>query len=211
MYDFCLRKRQGYVIIEKNSGVLYMKKLTALMLSCMLLFGSCNVAIEGLLGGSGSDESSSMGYVSSYIESFESSEPESSVPENEPEEGEGNQPEENQPEENQPEENPEDKPEDTPEEEKPKEEEPEEELPEDVPGDPECEHDYETAVVQPTCTKEGYTIYTCSDCGASYVSDKVPYLGHAYGSVVTKPTCTTNGYTTYTCADCGDTVCTDAT
>ena len=60
----------------------------------------------------------------------------------------------------------------------------------------------------PTCTEGGYTTYTCSVCGDSYVADEVDALGHSYEAVVTAPTCTEGGYTTYTCA-CGDTYTAD--
>ncbi len=65
-------------------------------------------------------------------------------------------------------------------------------------------HSYETAATKATCTTDGYTTYTCSICGDSYVADEVKSEGHSYESVVTKATCTTDGYTTYTCSACGD-------
>jgi hypothetical protein len=33
------------------------------------------------------------------------------------------------------------------------------------------EHTYESTVTAPTCTEQGYTTYTCTSCGYSYVSD----------------------------------------
>ena len=66
------------------------------------------------------------------------------------------------------------------------------------------DHSYEASVVSPTCTEQGYTVYTCTDCGDSYVADYVDATGHSYESVVTNPTCTEQGYTTYTCSACGD-------
>lgn len=86
-------------------------------------------------------------------------------------------------------------------------------------------HVYSPVVTSPTCTKDGYTTYTC-DCGDSYMDDEIAALGHDYKDgacticgesdpdqkpshahiyipVVTAPTCTEEGYTTYTC-DCGD-------
>ena len=65
-------------------------------------------------------------------------------------------------------------------------------------------HSYKKSVTEPTCTEKGYTTYTCSVCGDSYVADYVDALGHKYNAVVTKPTCTEKGYTTYTCSVCGD-------
>ena len=67
-----------------------------------------------------------------------------------------------------------------------------------------CEHDYKAVVTPPTCTEKGYTTYTCSKCGDSYVGDEEAALGHDYKAVVTAPTCTEKGYTTYTCSRCGD-------
>ncbi len=65
-------------------------------------------------------------------------------------------------------------------------------------------HKYNAVVTEPTCTKDGYTTYTCSTCGDSYVADEVKAEGHKYSTVVTAPTCTEDGYTTYTCSVCGD-------
>ena len=66
-------------------------------------------------------------------------------------------------------------------------------------------HDYDAVVTAPTCADKGYTTYTCSACGDSYVGDEVAALGHDYEAVVTAPTCTDAGFTTYTCSVCGDT------
>ena len=43
-----------------------------------------------------------------------------------------------------------------------------------------CEHTYEAVVTAPTCTEAGYTTYTCSKCGESYVADEAAALGHDY-------------------------------
>ena len=46
---------------------------------------------------------------------------------------------------------------------------------------PECtDHAYEAVVTEPTCIEQGYTTYTCSVCGHSYVDDYVDALGHNY-------------------------------
>ena len=92
-----------------------------------------------------------------------------------------------------------------------------------------CAHAYDTAVTLPTCTAQGYTVYTCSLCGNSYNGDYVEALGHdwkeatctapktcsrcsategeanghTYAATVTAPTCGQQGYTTHTC-HCGD-------
>ena len=62
-------------------------------------------------------------------------------------------------------------------------------------------HSYTSQVVEPTCTADGYTVYTC-DCGHSYTSDSVSAKGHSYTSQIVKPTCETQGYTIHKCA-CG--------
>ena len=41
-------------------------------------------------------------------------------------------------------------------------------------------HNYESVVTPPTATEDGYTTYTCSRCGDSYVADEVPALGETY-------------------------------
>lgn len=43
------------------------------------------------------------------------------------------------------------------------------------------EHTYETEVVAPTCTEQGYTLHTCTGCGDSYKDTYVSALGHSYG------------------------------
>ena len=68
-------------------------------------------------------------------------------------------------------------------------------------------HEYASVITAPTCTKGGYTTYTCS-CGDSYKDDYVKEKGHSYNKVVTKPTCTQKGYTTYICS-CGDSYVSD--
>ncbi|MBE6618218.1 MAG: MBL fold metallo-hydrolase [Ruminococcaceae bacterium] len=72
----------------------------------------------------------------------------------------------------------------------------------DQPETPEISHDYKATVTAPTCKSEGYTTYTCSICGDSYVTDRVSTVPHNYKSTVTAPTCVKSGYTTYTCTVC---------
>jgi hypothetical protein len=52
-------------------------------------------------------------------------------------------------------------------------------------------------VTAPTCTEAGYTTYTCSVCGDSYVADEVAALGHDWADA----TCTAPK----TCKVCGAT------
>ncbi len=74
---------------------------------------------------------------------------------------------------------------------------------------PAFDHDYVAVVTPVTCTEPGYTTYTCSFCGDTYVGDRLDALGHDYVAAVTAPTCTEQGYTTYTCSHCGDFYVTD--
>ena len=47
-------------------------------------------------------------------------------------------------------------------------------------GDTTCKHSYSSAVTAPTCTKGGFTTYTCTLCGDSYTGNEVSATGHAY-------------------------------
>lgn len=64
-------------------------------------------------------------------------------------------------------------------------------------------HTYSKETTDPTCTEQGYTVYTCAICGHSYKSDYTPAVGHSYSSKATAPTCIDKGYTTHTCSKCG--------
>ena len=67
------------------------------------------------------------------------------------------------------------------------------------------EHTLEkTTVVDPTCTEQGYTIYTCTACGETVKADFVPATGHSYEESVVAPTCEKDGYTNHVCSVCGD-------
>ena len=41
-------------------------------------------------------------------------------------------------------------------------------------------HSYTDEVIAPTCTKNGYTVHTCTVCGESYKDSEVPALGHNF-------------------------------
>ena len=57
-------------------------------------------------------------------------------------------------------------------------------------------HSYEGVVTAPTCTTDGYTTYTCSVCGDSYVDDSIAELGHTEViDEAVEPTCTETGLT----------------
>ncbi len=58
-------------------------------------------------------------------------------------------------------------------------------------------------VVAPTCTKGGYTVYTCDSCGATEHRDATAALGHTAGEpVVVESTCTVQGSKTISCTVC---------
>ncbi len=65
-------------------------------------------------------------------------------------------------------------------------------------------HSYSSSVVSPTCTQQGYTVYTCS-CGYSYNGNYTSARGHSFGSwTITKPaTCTSTGTKKRVCNTCG--------
>ena len=68
-------------------------------------------------------------------------------------------------------------------------------------------HDFVETVTAPTCTKQGYTTYTCS-CGESYTKNYVSALGHKTELCnAVEPTCTEAGYTgDEVCTVCGETI-----
>lgn len=64
---------------------------------------------------------------------------------------------------------------------------------------------YEKTVVAPTCTEQGYTLYTPKN-GTSYKDDFVPAVGHKWdaGVVTREATAAADGERTYTCTVCGE-------
>ena len=64
-----------------------------------------------------------------------------------------------------------------------------------------------TKNIAPSCTTEGYDLYTCSGCGATEKRNPKPALGHKWdsGKVTTEPTEKDPGVMTYTCTVCGQT------
>ena len=70
-------------------------------------------------------------------------------------------------------------------------------------------HSYTAVVTAPTCTKQGFTTYTCS-CGDSYVADEFSATGHTAGDMVVEnksnSTCGTPGHydEVVYCTVCGD-------
>lgn len=67
-------------------------------------------------------------------------------------------------------------------------------------------HSYEKVVTEPTCTEQGFTTYTCKECGKSYVDDYTDALGHDFGEwiVDVEATCVSEGKQHQTCSRCGE-------
>ena len=65
-------------------------------------------------------------------------------------------------------------------------------------------HDYDADVTEPTCTEGGFTTYTCSRCGDSYVADETAALGHDWSDwkEVTPATEEAAGLERRTCSRC---------
>ena len=64
------------------------------------------------------------------------------------------------------------------------------------------EHDFEKLVVK-SCTGEGYTLYTCKNCGLKEKRDFVPATGHSFEVCrIVAPTTENEGYTIYKCSVC---------
>ena len=61
----------------------------------------------------------------------------------------------------------------------------------DTPDTPSCTHNYNAVVTAPTCTAGGFTTYSCTLCGHSYIGNQTSETGHNY----------VNG----TCSKCGAT------
>ncbi len=68
-------------------------------------------------------------------------------------------------------------------------------------------HEYEfTKTVEPTCTEDGYDLYTCKSCSGTEKRNIVEAKGHDWGNweIVTYPTETTNGLQRRQCLTCGE-------
>ena len=73
------------------------------------------------------------------------------------------------------------------------------------------QHNYDVSCIPAGCETNGYTVYTCSDCGDSFYGEEFKAFGHTYDTIVTEPTCNDGGYTTYLCCNCGDSYIADET
>ena len=65
-------------------------------------------------------------------------------------------------------------------------------------------HAYTAVVTEPGCFK-GYTTYTCTDCGDSYVDHIIAALGHSFAEweVLVPNSCTEDGVEAHICTVCG--------
>ena len=72
------------------------------------------------------------------------------------------------------------------------------------PTQPSHQHDYQSEVIAPTCTEDGYTKHTCSTCGSSYTDNytKKTVAGHVYKDTYVPATEETGGYILHECTLC---------
>ena len=69
---------------------------------------------------------------------------------------------------------------------------------------PVTEHSFTAVETPSTCTAMGYTTYTCSACGYSYIgSYSGGYIMHDFTETLYPSTPNARGYTQYTCRSCG--------
>ncbi len=66
------------------------------------------------------------------------------------------------------------------------------------------EHNYESLIIKPTCTEQGFAIYSCKECKHTYIDDYVKALDHdLIHHNELNPTCEEAGYKEYdTCSRC---------
>ncbi len=72
-----------------------------------------------------------------------------------------------------------------------------------------CQHKYgEGTVVAPGCETQGYTVHTCSECGAAYKDNYAEALGHDMSTWIIEkyPTCSASGSQYQTCSRCEETI-----
>jgi len=72
-------------------------------------------------------------------------------------------------------------------------------------------HDYSSVVTEPTCTAKGYTTYTCSTCGDSYVDFYVDPKGHSYSEPAFTWADDHTCKATYSCTVCDESATVDCT
>lgn len=68
-----------------------------------------------------------------------------------------------------------------------------------------CAHtELSSLKVEPTCEKQGYTLWTCTSCNYSYQTDFVPTTEHIMVDNIVAPTCASEGYHLHTCKTCDE-------
>lgn len=67
-------------------------------------------------------------------------------------------------------------------------------------------HSFKVTRVEPSCTKDGYTLYKCVECGETKIDSYVPKKGHTWSEwkTVTEATTTGGGVRERTCTVCGE-------
>ncbi len=67
-----------------------------------------------------------------------------------------------------------------------------------------CNHVFTDTIIQPSCTKNGYTLHTCEICGYSYSDSIVKKNEHKYGDweIISEATLTVNGKRRASCLYC---------
>ncbi len=65
-------------------------------------------------------------------------------------------------------------------------------------------HNYTETLVAPTCTEQGYTLHTCTNCEHTYTDNEIAALGHEFGEweIDVDPTYTQEGSKHRTCTRC---------
>lgn len=67
-------------------------------------------------------------------------------------------------------------------------------------------HSFKVTRIEPSCTKDGYTLYKCVECGETKIDSYVPKKGHSWSEwkTVNEATTTSTGLMERTCAVCGE-------
>lgn len=67
-------------------------------------------------------------------------------------------------------------------------------------------HSFKVTRVEPTCTKDGYTLYKCVECGETKIDSYVPKKGHTWGEweTINEATTTGAGLRERICTVCGE-------
>lgn len=68
---------------------------------------------------------------------------------------------------------------------------------------PPCyQHTYTESVISPTCTEDGYTLHTCSNCQDQYIDSVVKSQGHRYEQHIMDAACNDLQKNIFVCAAC---------